>query len=74
MTRKIHPITGRHTTLHSMLAEAMADERAVRGYVVWFEEDGTMHVGQVGVTLGDVSMAAIYLNLEACQTMQDEGS
>lgn len=71
--RKVTPITGKHTTLYSMLAEAMADEKAKRGYVIWFEEDGTMHVGRVGTTLSDACMVAIYLDMDATWAMNEDG-
>lgn len=71
---KVVPITGKHTTLYSMLAEAMVDERAKRGYVMWFEEDGTMHVGHVGTILADVGMALMYLQRDAVLAMGDDGS
>ena len=70
MTRKIHPITGKHTTLHSMLAEAMADERAKRGFVVWFEQDGTMHFGELSTTLSDACMAQGYMAMIVNQMME----
>lgn len=71
--RKVVPITGKHTTLHSMLAEAMVDARAERGYVIWFEKNGTMHTGQVGSTLADVGMALMYLQRDAVLAMGDDG-
>ena len=70
---KVIPITGRHTTLHSMLAQAMADERAERGYVIWFEKDGTMQVGHVAATLGDACLASAYLQRDVVLAMGEEG-
>ena len=72
-TRKVHPITGRHTTLYSLLAEAMADERAKSGYVIWFEDDGTMHVGCVGTTLAQTCMASTYLTMDSTLAMHEDG-
>jgi hypothetical protein len=43
--RKVVPIKGKHQSMSSMVAECMADARSVRGFVVYFEEDGTMHHG-----------------------------
>lgn len=71
--RKIVPITGVHTTLYSMLAECMADERAKRGYVIWFEQDGTMHAGRVATTLSDACMAATWTNRDAVLAMGEDG-
>jgi hypothetical protein len=68
---KVIPITGRHTTLQSMLAVPMADDRAVRGLVVWFEEDGTMHFGELGVRASDVGMALMYIQMIAYQMMEN---
>jgi hypothetical protein len=70
VSRKVHPITGRHTTLSSMLAEAMADDRAKRGFVVYFEEDGTMHFGELGATVSDVCMAHGYIGRIVNQMME----
>jgi hypothetical protein len=72
MSRKVHPITGRHTTLHSMLAEAMADERAKRGLVVWFDEEGVMHFGELGITLADACMAQGYIAMIVNQMMEQD--
>lgn len=70
--RKVHPIKGKHTTMSSMVAECMADSRSVRGFVIYFEEDGTMHHGHFGVTRADVCMAAAYLNMMSVESMQDD--
>jgi hypothetical protein len=72
MTRKVHPITGKHTTLHSMLAEAMADQRAKRGLIVWFDEDGVMNSGQLGMTLADTCMAHGYIGMMVNRMMEDD--
>jgi hypothetical protein len=73
MTRKVHPITGKHTTLHSMLAEPMADERARRGFVIWFEDDGTMHFGEMQTTLANALMAYGYFGMIINQMMEAPG-
>ena len=67
---KVVPITGRHTTLSSMMAQCMADPRAKRGFVVYFEDDNTMHFGELDVLRGDVCMAATYLNMLAIDMMR----
>jgi hypothetical protein len=72
MTSKIHPITGKHTTMYSMLAEAMADERAKRGFVIYFDEEGTMRHGHFGATRADTCMAAAWLNGMAAKVMDTE--
>jgi hypothetical protein len=62
---KVVPITGKHTTLSSMMAQCMADPKAVRGFVVFFDEDGTMNFGELDVTRSDICMAAArQLNLK----------
>lgn len=70
MSRKVAPITGRHTTLHSMLAEAMADDRAKRGFIVWFDDEGTMHFGELATTLADACMAHGYMGMIVHQMME----
>lgn len=71
--RKVIPITGKHTTLHSMLAEAMANPDAIRGFVVWFSPEGIMNFGDVNTTRSDVCMAAAYINMLATDMMRFEG-
>jgi hypothetical protein len=68
--RKVHPIKGKHQSMSSMVAECMADPKSVRGFVIYFEEDGTMHHGHFGATRSDTCMAASYLNMMAMETMQ----
>lgn len=70
--RKVVPIKGKHQTMSSMVAECMADPRSVRGFVVYFEEDGTMHHGHFGVTRADTCMASAFMNMMAIETMQSE--
>jgi hypothetical protein len=69
---KIVPITGKHTTFSSMLAEAMADPRAKRGFVVYFDEEGTMYPGHVDTTRSDACMGAAYLNMIAIDIMRQD--
>lgn len=68
--RKVIPITGKHTTMHSMLAEAMADPANTRGFIIYFDEEGTMHHGHFGATRADTCMAAAYLNTMAMRVME----
>ncbi len=67
---KVAPITGHHTTMQSMAAECVADERADRGFIVWFEADGTMHFGDVRTQRGDICMAAAYIQMLAIKMME----
>jgi hypothetical protein len=67
---KVVPITGKHTTLSSMMAQCMADSKAVRGFVVYFEDDGTMHFGELSITRSDACMGAAYLNMIATDMMR----
>jgi hypothetical protein len=69
--RKIIPITGRHTTVHSMLAEVMANEKIVSGFIICFDDEGTMSHGHVDTTRSDACMAAALLNEIAQSTMRD---
>lgn len=68
--KKVTPITGRHTTFSSLVAEAMIDERAVGGLVIYFEEDGTMHFGDVGLKRGDVGMALMFVHMLSDDVMR----
>jgi hypothetical protein len=52
-----------------MLAAAMADERATRGMVIYFEEDGTMHFGELKITRSDVGMSLMYMHMIANDMM-----
>lgn len=36
--RKVVPITGKHTTMSSMVAECLADPHSVPGFVIYFDE------------------------------------
>ena len=68
--RKVHPIKGKHTTFSSMIAEAMVDARAKRGFVVYFDDEGTMYFGELDVRLGDACMAHGYLGMVVNQMME----
>lgn len=70
--RKVVPIKGRHQSMSSMVAECMADPRSIRGFVIYFEEDGTMHHGHFGSTRADTAMAAAFMNMLAVEMMQQE--
>jgi hypothetical protein len=69
---KVVPFTGKHTTMQSMLAEAMADPRCLRGFVIYFDEEGTMRHGHFEATRSDTCMAAAYLSSLACDVMRQE--
>ncbi len=68
--RKIVPITGKHTSMHSMVAECLADPASVRGFVIYFDEEGTMRHGHFGATRSDTCMAAAWLNGMAARVME----
>jgi len=70
--RKGVPITGKHTTMHSMVAECLADSRSARGFVIYFDDEGTMRHGHFGATRGDTCMAAAWLNALAADMMRQE--
>jgi hypothetical protein len=70
--RKVVPITGKHTTYSSMLAEGMSDPKAVRGFIIYFDEEGTMHPGHFGATRSDNCMAAIWLTTLATDMMRTD--
>lgn len=55
--RKVIPIKGKHKSMSSMAAECMADPRAIRGFIIYFEEDGTMHQRHFGaIERGEMNM------------------
>lgn len=68
--KKVVPIGGRHRSFNSLAGEAMDDESWVRGYVIAFEKDGTMHTGSFGDTLSDLGMAIMYLQMLATEAMK----
>lgn len=70
--RKVVPITGKHTSMHSMVAECLADPRSVRGFVIYFDEEGTMRRGHFGATRSDTCMAAAWLDSMACDVMRQK--
>lgn len=70
---KVVPIKGRHQSFNSMAGEAMDTKEWVRGYVIAFEEDGTMHVGEFDVRNADACMAAMELQMRATDALRREG-
>jgi hypothetical protein len=70
--RKVVPITGRHTSMHSMVAECLADPASVRGFVIYFDEEGTMRHGHFGATRSDTCTAAAWLNGMAAKVMDSD--
>ncbi|MGB9154429.1 MAG: hypothetical protein WCD70_15235 [Alphaproteobacteria bacterium] len=68
--KKVIPITGKHTTFSSMVADAMTRENATRGCVIFFEEDGTMHFGELGLERTDVGMMLMYIQMIGVQMME----
>ena len=68
--RKVVPIRGKHETFNSMAGEAMEATEWVRGFMIGFEEDGTMHFGESKITRQDVGMALMYLHMVAAQMME----
>lgn len=70
--RKIIPITGKHTSLSSMLAEAMCDGSFKSGFIICFDEEGTMRSGHFQTTTANVCMAAAWLNAMAARVMSSE--
>jgi hypothetical protein len=68
--KKVVPIGGFHRSFSSLAGEAMDTEEWVRGYVIAFEEDGTMHAGAFGDTLSDLGMAIMHLQMLAVKAME----
>lgn len=69
MSDKIVKLHDRHKTLRSMAAELATQEDAERGFLIWFEKDGTMHFGDKNIQLKDVGMALMYMQMLAVQMM-----
>lgn len=61
--RKVHPIKGKHQSMSSMVAECMTDPKSVRGFVIYFDDEGMMKHGHFGATRSDTAMAAAYMNM-----------
>jgi hypothetical protein len=70
--RKVVPITGKHTSLSSFMAECMADPRAKRGIVIYFDDDDHMYPGHFDATRADISMAAAWINMKATDIMRQD--
>ena len=70
--RKVIPIKGKHQSMSSLAAECMSDPRSVRGFVIYFDNEGVMRHGNFGVTRADVCMAAMYLTMLGVEMMQQE--
>ena len=68
--KKVVPIGGKHRSFSSLAGEAMDTKKWVRGFVVGFEEDGTMHFGEYGAECSDVGMAQMYLQMLAAEFMK----
>ena len=69
--KKLVPITGRHTTFHSLASEAMVNEKARGGIIIWFDEEGTMSYGTVNVRMSDVGMALMAVQKMAVDQMEN---
>ena len=68
--RKVVPIKGKHQSMSSMAAECMADPSAKRGFVIYFDDEGTMRHGHFGTTRSDICMAQMYLTMLGVEIMQ----
>lgn len=69
---KVEVLHHKSKTFRSFAEKAAVDDRAKSGLVIWFEEDGTMHFGQFGITLSQVGMAQMYIQMLAVQMMEAE--
>lgn len=67
---KVVPIGGKHRSFSSLAGEAMEDKRAVKGVIYWFEEDGTMHFGEFGMTRHDQGMVTMQVLADAHDFMR----
>jgi hypothetical protein len=70
--RKVVPITGKHTSLSSLMAECMTDQKAKRGIVIYFDDYNVMYPGHFAANRGDISMAAAWINMKAVDIMRVE--
>ena len=70
--RKIIPIKGRQQSMSSMVAECMADPKSVRGFIIYFDEEGTMYHGHFGATRADTCMAFAWLSNMAHRVMEND--
>lgn len=69
MSDKIVKLHARHKTLRSMAAELATKEEAERGFLIWFDKEGTMFFGDKNIQLKDVGMAMMYMQMLAAQMM-----
>lgn len=70
MTDKIVKLHNRHKTIRSMAAELATKEEAKRGFIIWFDKEGTMFFGDKDIQLKDVGMAMMYMQMLAVQMME----
>ena len=68
--KKVVPIRGRHETFSSLAAEAMTRPDAKRGFIIFFDEEGTMNFGELDAQCQDVGMALMYLQMIAQDMMR----
>ena len=61
---------GRHKTFRSLANEAANTKEAERGAVIYFDKEGVMHFGELGLERSDVGMMLMYIQMIAVQMME----
>lgn len=69
--RKVVPIGGKHRSFQSLAGAAM-DSEADIGVIFWFDKEGTMHMGEFGMTRSAIGLAQMYIQMMAVEAMQAE--
>lgn len=64
---KVSPIGGKHQSVSSMLAEAMADPACKRAVICWFDDDGNMSYGHFRLTRKEMAYASVVLAANAVE-------
>jgi hypothetical protein len=54
LNSRIVPITGVRTSIQSPVSECIGNDKAVGGIVIWFDKDGVMSTGDVGLNLANL--------------------
>jgi hypothetical protein len=68
---KVVPLTKTYASIQAMLAGMMVNNKCKRGFVIAFDEEGTMSVGQVESRRSEVGMALMWFMSAACRMMGD---
>lgn len=57
-------------TFRELARDASENEDAVRGFIIWFDKEGTLHFGDKDTTFADTGMTLMYLTMLAAKAME----